>query len=80
MGGGEGVRLDVSSLGIQGSSNCPASPGHIQYPPPPPPPCSQGKHPWRGCPRLEWLKAVPAPVNATVAVTPASKLAQVSPT
>lgn len=63
--------LDVSSLGIPGSSNCPASPGHIQYPPPPPPPCSEGKHPWRGCPRLEWLRlARNGSSSSSVAISP----------
>eukprot|EP00884_Botryococcus_braunii_P022962 jgi/Botrbrau1/934/Bobra.0167s0045.1 len=63
-------RLDVSSLGIPGSSDCPASPGHIQYPPPPPPPCSEGKHPWRGCPRLEWLRQAHTTASTPAAITP----------
>ncbi len=50
-------RLDVSSLGLQGSTNCPSDPALASWPPPPPPaprPCSAGPDPRRGCPALEW--------------------------
>jgi len=50
-------RLDVSSLGLQGSTNCPSDPVLASWPPPPPPPprpCSAGPDPRRGCPALEW--------------------------
>eukprot|EP01025_Chloroclados_australasicus_P023458 TRINITY_DN2376_c0_g1_i8.p1 TRINITY_DN2376_c0_g1~~TRINITY_DN2376_c0_g1_i8.p1 ORF type:complete len:1394 (-),score=237.96 TRINITY_DN2376_c0_g1_i8:1244-5095(-) len=50
-------RLDVSSLALAGASQCPEGPRLTSWPPAPPPPppaCSEGKHPYRGCPNLEW--------------------------
>ena len=50
-------RMDVSSLGLQGSTNCPNDPVLSSWPPPPPPPprpCTAGPDSRRGCPALEW--------------------------
>lgn len=47
----------MSSLGLQGSTNCPNDPVLSSWPPPPPPPprpCTAGPDPRRGCPALEW--------------------------
>ncbi|KAK9917541.1 hypothetical protein WJX75_005540 [Coccomyxa subellipsoidea] len=53
-------RLDVSSLGLQGSTSCPLSPVYSSWPPPPPPlpkACKDGPDPRRGCPHYEWYWA-----------------------
>ncbi|CAK0785155.1 hypothetical protein CVIRNUC_008361 [Coccomyxa viridis] len=51
-------RLDVSSLGLRGSLDCPNSTLHASWPPPPPPlpkPCTEGPDSRRGCPHFEWF-------------------------
>ena len=51
-------RLDVSSLGLNGSLSCPNDTLYAFWPPPPPPlpkPCAQGPDPRRGCPHYDWF-------------------------